>query len=71
MPCRLGVTFRIAVPAAVSAAAAPIVIVVIVARGLRACEPAFVVPRRHIIPAIVIIVAIAAMRTATLIPPAA
>jgi hypothetical protein len=64
----LGVTFRIAVPATVSAAAAPIV-VVIVTRP-RAGEPAFVVPRRHIIAAIIIIVAIAATRTATLVPAA-
>jgi len=39
---RLRVTFRIAIPAGVSAAAAPIVIVVIVARP-RAGEPAVIV----------------------------
>jgi hypothetical protein len=50
--------FRIAVPAAVSASAAPVVILVIVARRPRAGEPALVVPCGHITAAIIIIVAI-------------
>jgi hypothetical protein len=67
--CRLGMAFRIAVPAAVPAAAAPIVIVIIVARP-RAGEPALVVPRRHRAAAIVVIVSITGVRTAALFPAA-
>jgi hypothetical protein len=67
--CRLGMAFRIAVPAAMPAAAAPIVIVIIVARP-QAGEPALVVPRRHRAAAIVVIVSITGVRTAALFPAA-
>jgi hypothetical protein len=59
--------YRIAVPTAVSAAAAPGIIVVVVTRP-RAGEPAFVVPRRHRAPAVILAIAVA--RTATLVPTA-
>ena len=52
---RLRVTFRIAIPAGVSAAAAPIVSVTIVARP-RAGEPAVIVSRRHR-PAVIAVIA--------------
>jgi hypothetical protein len=54
--CRLGMAFRIAVPAAMLAAAAPIVSVIIVARP-RAGEPAVIVSRRHRPAAIAVIAA--------------
>ena len=63
-------SFGIAVPAAVSAAAAPVVIVIIGVPRPGAGEPALVVPRGHITAAIVIVVAIAAARPATLFPSA-
>ena len=68
--CRLGMAFRIAVPAAMPAAAAPIDIIIIIVARPRAGEPALVVPRRHRAAAIVVIVSITGVRTAALFPAA-
>src|SRR5215469_5423082 len=63
----LGMTFCIAVPATVPAAASPVVIIVIVVARSRPDEPSLVIPCRHGTTIIVIVPATAG-RTSAIIP---